>query len=71
MRRKGSEEDRWNWEEFTKIQGTPWEPIPGRPGIELTANVGAEEEPREIIPKEDGEEQEAVMRRFRITKAEV
>ena len=34
-RRKGSEEDRWNWEEFTKIQGTPWEPSPGRPGREV------------------------------------
>ena len=31
VRRKGSEEDRWNSEEFTKLQGTPWEPIPGRP----------------------------------------
>ena len=51
MRRKGSEEDRWNWDEFNKIRGTPWEPIPGRPGIEFTANIGAEKGPREIIPK--------------------
>ena len=71
VRRKGSEEDRWNWDEFTKIQGTPWEPIPGRPGIELTANIGAEKGPREIIPKDDAVEQDTVMRRFRITKEEV
>ena len=28
VRRKGSHEDRWNWDEFNKMQGVPWEPIP-------------------------------------------
>ena len=51
VRRKGSEEDRWNWEEFNAFRSSPWEPIPGRPGIEMTANVGKEREPRQIIPK--------------------
>ena len=50
VKRRGSEEDGWNWDEFIEIQGTPWEPIPGRPGIELTSSIGAEKEPREIIP---------------------
>ena len=31
IRRKGSEEERWNWEEFNGIKGTPWEPSPGHP----------------------------------------
>ena len=28
--RRRIEEQRWNKEEFDKIQGIPWEPIPGR-----------------------------------------
>ena len=39
VRRKGSHEERWNWEEFNAFRGAPWEPIPGRPGIEMTANI--------------------------------
>ena len=44
---------------------------PGRPGIELTANMGAEKGPREIIPRDEPIDQDTVMRRFRITKEEV
>ena len=29
------EEERWNQEEFGIIQGTPWEPIPGRKAIKV------------------------------------
>ena len=40
VRRKGSHEVSWNWEELDMFRGSPWEPIPGRPGIEMTANIG-------------------------------
>ena len=46
------EEERWNQEEFGAIQGTPWEPIPGREGIEVKSRFqyrGEAEE--EIIPQ--------------------
>ena len=56
VRRKGLEEDSWNWEEFSAFRGLPWEPIPGRPGIEMTANSGKEREPREVQSRTTGEE---------------
>ena len=31
------EEERWNQEEFNQAEGTPWEPIPGRAGVEIKA----------------------------------
>ena len=71
VRRKGSTEDRWNWDEFSKLQGSPWEPIPGRPGIEMNSNIGAEQEPREIIPREEPEDQPISNRRFKIEKEDV
>jgi hypothetical protein len=53
------EEERWNQEEFGGIQGTPWEPIPGRGGIEVKSRflMRGEEEiiappsTREVIPR--------------------
>ncbi len=41
----------WNWDEFSKMQGVPWEPVPGREGIEVKANIGKDEKPREVIPR--------------------
>ena len=65
VRRKGSEEERWNWEEFNAVQGLPWEPIPGRPGIELTSKIGGDETKREIQPKSEiAEPKDAVRRAF-------
>ena len=54
------EEERWNQEEFGAVQGTPWEPIPGRGGIEVKSRFqvrGDEEEPipqpstRDVVPR--------------------
>ena len=53
------EEERWNQEEFGGIQGTPWEPIPGRGGIEVKSRfmmIGEEEvipplSARDVIPR--------------------
>ena len=39
FRRKGSHADRWDWAELEAMQGVPWEPVPGREGIEVKANV--------------------------------
>jgi hypothetical protein len=48
IRRRGSQEDRWNWEEFQEMKGLPWEPVPGRPGIEIKARIEDGMEAREV-----------------------
>ena len=53
------------------MQGTPWEPIPARPGIELTDNIGAQIGPREIITREADVEEESKRRGFRLSREEV
>ena len=43
------EEERWNQEELVKAVGVPWEPVPGRAGIQvkshftITGGSGGEE----------------------------
>ena len=72
VRRKGSEEERWNWEEFDRTRGLPWEPTPGRPGIEMTSRIGGDENKRDVLPKNEPEEpKEIIQRAFRIAKADV
>ena len=39
IRGKSSEAEKWCVEEFNKIKGTPWEPEPGRPGIQIGSRV--------------------------------
>ena len=33
IRRYGLKEQQWDVEKMKKMQGTPWEPVPGREGI--------------------------------------
>ena len=42
--RRRPEEQRWNKEEFEKMQGLPWEPVPGRKGIEIKSKVEVQTE---------------------------
>ena len=39
FRHKGSEEERWNFEEVNKIQGLPWQPDPNTAGMEVKPRV--------------------------------
>ena len=39
IRRRADKEGRWNWEQFEAMRGVPWEPIPGREGIEVKASI--------------------------------
>ena len=43
------EEEWWNQEELSGGQGTPWEPVKGREGIEVKAFLNAREEDDEVI----------------------
>ena len=53
------------------FRGLQWEPVPGRPGIEMTANIGKEREPREVQMNNVGEDNEVIQRAFRIGREEV
>ena len=44
FRHKGSEEERWNFEEVNKVQGLPWQPDPNTAGMEV--------KPRVLLPME-------------------
>ena len=37
--RKGTVEQQWNTDEMLKMQGVPWQPLPGREGIEIRARI--------------------------------
>ena len=53
---------------FNDIRGTPWEPIPGREGIEIRSRVVIPIDrtgPRQLI---EGEESDFSVRRMRITR---
>ena len=45
--RRRPESERWKWEEMRNIKGTPWEPVPGRGGIEIKSKVTI---PSESVP---------------------
>ena len=39
LRRTGSHAERWDWDEVQKMKGAPWEPVPGRPDIEIQTRI--------------------------------
>ena len=39
FRRKPIEEDRWSVKTFDEFKGSPWEPIPGRSGMEIRTQI--------------------------------
>ena len=59
IRRKSSNSERWSIEEFNQLKGTPWEPEPGRPGVEIGTRVRIpaemNEDIEEAVPAEDKE----------------
>ena len=39
IKRYSSEKEKWALDKFNEVKGVPWEPIPGRQGIEIKARV--------------------------------
>ena len=58
IRRKAGPE-RWNPELFSKVKGTPWEPLPGRASIEVPISVQVPHEDTIIIPQTMSQERES------------
>ena len=71
VRRKGSHEDRWDVKQLDEMKGTPWEPVPGSPGTEMTSRIAPDREEREVIPREEGEVRDARLKEFRIERRDV
>ena len=39
VRRKGTAQSRWDEKLFNSVKGTPWQPEPGRTGMDVRANI--------------------------------
>ena len=70
-RRKGSDEERWNWEELNAMRGIPWEVVPGKEGFQLKSRVNIPEEQPDIPKLEEGDIPEISRRRIYIQNKDV
>ena len=55
VKMKARKEDRWNVHQFNELTGTPWEPIPGRPGVEITTRVNIPDDGEGLSKEVEGE----------------
>ena len=44
VRRYGTQQEQWDMGKFNSFRGVPWEPVPGRQGIEIKARVNVPED---------------------------
>ena len=69
LRRKGISAERWDFNTFKDMKGTPWEPIPGRGERELKSNVNTHDAP---IQRTQGQQDPTPdVRRVRINKEDM
>ena len=71
VRKHGIETDKWNLAQFNAFQGVPWEPIPGREGIELKCRVNMPRDSEGVTQPMEGQDSDLVHRRVRITREQV
>ena len=72
VKRKGSQDERWNLQAVLAVQGTPWEPIPGQRKDAIPVRVRLSEEGEsQPEPVNLGEEDEPTKRRARISRQDV
>ena len=64
FKRYGRDEDRWCWEKFDAFRGVPWEPVPGRGGIEVHTRVTMPRGEEEIGEPQKGTDKKITMRRI-------
>jgi hypothetical protein len=66
--RSMEEKEAWDMGKFNDIRGTPWEPVPGREGIEIRSRVVipvTRTEPGQLM---EGEDRDFIVRRMRINR---
>ena len=73
FKRLPSLEERWNFETICAVQGTPWEPVPGRSGDSLPVRVHIAEEGSVPVNPDSisTEPPKDIKRRARITREDV
>ena len=71
IRRKGTAQARWNADVWGRVKGTPWEPVPGREGVEVMSKVELPPAPVEVPPMADGPKWEQDWRRPKIERKDV
>ena len=70
-RRKGSDIERWNFEELSKLKGLPWEPIPGRGMIDIKVSIDDGSQDREVFDREKEHKSKSVKKGFWIEAEDV
>ena len=71
VHRRGDPKERWNWEVFEKVVGTPWEPVPNSKGINIPSELPTGDEQQPIIPGVQGHEKSIIRRRVQIKRRDV
>ena len=72
IKRLSDVEDRWNAERVLEVQGTPWQTIPGRKGVQIPVKVPmAEESTAAPPPVEEGEPAVRIKRRSKLQRQDV
>ena len=71
FRRRGYDKERWSTDDVKRVGGVPWEPIPGREGIEIKPSVNLPRGETELRRTEAGVEREVVRRRLKSAKEDV
>jgi hypothetical protein len=71
FRKKGSEGERWSRDNVKSVGGIPWEPIPGRDGIEIKSSVNLPRDESEVKKTEAGVDKEVVRREMKKVKEDV
>ncbi len=64
IRRLPREEDRWNPDRIEKMQGTPWEPVPGRCGVQIKTAIHSRKREESIQEPMKGEAREKAKSRW-------
>ena len=67
IRRLGTDEERWDKKRLETMKGTPWEPIPGREGIDFKSRISMDHEGIQERPIH-GEDKDSSLRRCKIFK---
>ena len=70
IRRKAGDA-RWDESLFNAVEGTPWEPVPGRDSIEPPIKIGIPEEDKVVIPPPPVMSRPIVRRDFKIFRTDV
>ena len=71
IRRKGMREQQWDPEVMSKMRGVPWEPVPGREGIEIRSRIELPKVEGDPPKVEEPRPKEYARRRPNITRDDV